>query len=310
MTLAILASGCTTMEAPRARSFEDPPILATIHPLGEDTLVGKWVANGRMDHFDFGVRISSSSTHSELEIKKDGSCNWTEETVCEDTYGGYSGLRVGSKNRVSYSGRWNYDDSVLTMHMERQHSNASLGNRSRKYTTLAYTLKWHSLNEFSMTQTDDQFRQNCKSTGQGQGWAERAVSPNGVETLTKRYTNGQTQELIFLPFVYRRDGEVRLEFFGSESTSEPPATPHHAISDIALYQIASIGQTSDGKGLVVRVMVNDMSKTFEIDRALQPEVRRLFRNQFSTGENENRRETVRMSVENGGKSLVYTVAFE
>ena len=78
----------------------------------------------------------------------------------------------------------------------------------------------------------------------------------------------------------------------------------------APYQISSIGQTDDGKGLVVRVAVNDPSRTLDIDRAVRPEVRRMFREQFATGENANRRETVRMEVPDGGKTIVYSVTFE
>ena len=80
--------------------------------------------------------------------------------------------------------------------------------------------------------------------------------------------------------------------------------------EVAPYQIASIGRTGDGKGLVVRVAVSDTSRTFDIDRTVQPEVRRLFREQFATGENAGRRESVLWKTENGGKTLLYTVTFE
>ena len=78
----------------------------------------------------------------------------------------------------------------------------------------------------------------------------------------------------------------------------------------APYQISSIGRTDDDKGLVVRVTVNDTSKTFDVDRAVQPEVRRMFREQFATGENARRREALAWKTEDGGKTLVYTVTFE
>ena len=76
----------------------------------------------------------------------------------------------------------------------------------------------------------------------------------------------------------------------------------------APYQISSI-EPKDGM-LVVRVTVNDASQTFDIDRTVQPEVRRMFREQFATGPDAKHRESVRMAVEDGGKSLVYTVTFE
>ena len=60
----------------------------------------------------------------------------------------------------------------------------------------------------------------------------------------------------------------------------------------------------------MRVTVNDLSRTLDIDRAVRPEVRRMFREQFASGENADRRETVRMEVPDGGKAIVYTVTFE
>ena len=74
------------------------------------------------------------------------------------------------------------------------------------------------------------------------------------------------------------------------------------------YQFTSI-EPKNGK-LVVRVSVRDPSKTLAIDPQVRPEVRRLFREQFATGENAARREKVTMSLVDGGKTLVYTVEFE
>ena len=74
------------------------------------------------------------------------------------------------------------------------------------------------------------------------------------------------------------------------------------------YQFTSI-EPKDEK-LVVRVSVTDTSKTLAIDPQVRPEVRRLFREQFATGENAARREKVTMSLVDGGKTLVYTVEFE
>ena len=74
------------------------------------------------------------------------------------------------------------------------------------------------------------------------------------------------------------------------------------------YEIKAI-EPGDNR-LVVRVTVNDTSKTFEIDRKVQPEVRRMFREQFATGENATRHEELKMDLSDGGKALVYTVTFE
>lgn len=76
----------------------------------------------------------------------------------------------------------------------------------------------------------------------------------------------------------------------------------------APYQFTAI-EPKDGK-LVVRVSVTDTSKTLAVDPQVRPEVRRLFREQFATGENAARREKVSMSLVDGGRTLVYTVEFE
>lgn len=95
----------------------------------------------------------------------------------------------------------------------------------------------------------------------------------------------------------------RLSAMQPGNTGTTPQQPQ-----VEFFQISSIEPKADS--LVVRVTVNDASKTFDIDRKVQPEVRRMFRAQFATGPNADRRESVRMAVDNGGKSLVYTVTFE
>ena len=95
----------------------------------------------------------------------------------------------------------------------------------------------------------------------------------------------------------------RLGMAPSESGVSGPSRPRDEP-----YQISSI-EPKDGT-LTVRVTVTDTSKTFEIDRKVQPEVRRMFREQFATGGNATRREALRMDLLDGGKALVYTVTFE
>lgn len=92
---------------------------------------------------------------------------------------------------------------------------------------------------------------------------------------------------------------------GSATTGRGAVTNRTSVEP---YQISSI-EPKDGT-LTVRVTVTDTSKTFEIDRKVQPEVRRMFREQFATGENATRREALRMDLLDGGKALVYTVTFE
>lgn len=75
-----------------------------------------------------------------------------------------------------------------------------------------------------------------------------------------------------------------------------------------LYAIIGIDcPTSDS--MVVRVRVGDTSRTFDIDRAVRPEIRRLFREQFAAGANDSRQETIRWSTEDDGRVIVYRVGF-
>lgn len=76
-----------------------------------------------------------------------------------------------------------------------------------------------------------------------------------------------------------------------------------------LYSITSVEQDASG-ALVVRIAVHDLSKTFEIDRIVQPQVRRLLRDRVAPGESADRRENIQWKTEDEGKTLVYTASFE
>jgi hypothetical protein len=80
------------------------------------------------------------------------------------------------------------------------------------------------------------------------------------------------------------------------------------VEERALYAITAIEPSPNGI-LVVRVHVEDTSRTFEVDRLVRPEVVRLFREQFATGANAERREAVRWMTEDEGRTLVYRVGF-
>ena len=116
-----------------------------------------------------------------------------------------------------------------------------------------------------------------------------------------------------LELAMEREWPVKVELPAPRivSTGETSAKDRRGTrSEESSYRIVAIGRTEDGKGLVVRVTVNDTGKTFEIDRQVQPEVRRMFREQFATGTDATRRENVRMELVDGDKTLVYTVVFE
>ena len=90
-----------------------------------------------------------------------------------------------------------------------------------------------------------------------------------------------------------------------------PATAAEAspVPDAPSYRIAAVERPASG-GLVVRVAIDDASRTFDVDRAVQPDIRRLFRDQFASGPDDTRRESLRWVTEDDGKTLVYTVVFE
>lgn len=94
---------------------------------------------------------------------------------------------------------------------------------------------------------------------------------------------------------------VSLPASRADGVIEPPSRPS--------YRIVAVERPDSG-GLVVRVAVDDASRTFDIDRMVQPEIRRLFREQFSSGADDARQETLRWTTEDEGKTLVYTVDFQ
>ena len=73
------------------------------------------------------------------------------------------------------------------------------------------------------------------------------------------------------------------------------------------YRVAGVERGANGE-MVVRIAVEDASRTFEIDKVVQPEVRRLFREQADPAD-ASRRETVRWTTENDGNVLVYTIGY-
>lgn len=86
------------------------------------------------------------------------------------------------------------------------------------------------------------------------------------------------------------------------------SSPSTTTPERPLYAITAIEPASAGI-LVVRVHVEDTSRTFEVDRLVRPEVIRLFREQFASGANANRREMVRWLTEDNGQTIVYRAGF-
>ena len=123
----------------------------------------------------------------------------------------------------------------------------------------------------------------------------------------KSVKNADDREILKLAAVREWPVTVNLPAPRPERITTPGAVLADAASDA--YRVSSIENLDDG-GLVVRVAVKDAAKAQEADRAVQPEIRRMFREQFATGANANRRENLKMEAADGGKTLVYTVVFE
>lgn len=121
--------------------------------------------------------------------------------------------------------------------------------------------------------------------------------------------NADDREILKLAGKRELPVTVMLPTPRAERVAAPEATPVMAESAPAAYRVASI-ERLEPSGLVVRVAVDDTARTVEIDREVQPEIRRMFREQFATGENANKREKLSMELADGGKMVVYTVVFE
>ena len=121
---------------------------------------------------------------------------------------------------------------------------------------------------------------------------------------------GRTWELRFLlPTPTPREPAPETDAVASASrVAQRAAPPPEPQRERPLFAITGIEPASDGR-LVVRVHVEDTSRTFEVDRLVRPEVIRLFREQFATGANAGRREEVRWMTEDNGRTIVYHAEF-
>ena len=124
----------------------------------------------------------------------------------------------------------------------------------------------------------------------------------------KAVVNADDREILKLAAKREWPVTVALPAPRAERVADVSPAPAVAKSP-AHYKVKSIERPESG-GLIVRVSVDDTAKTFEVDREVQPEIRRMFREQFATGDNANRREKLGMELADGGRTLVYMVVFE
>lgn len=179
LALAVISSGCMSMMlagAPTARSFEDPPVREVVDPYPREALFGRWESTGRMDQFIDGKRVMVLDTASELVLNEDGTCvDSTTMTLVEQRMAGGFGFGYSPQREYQESadGTWSYENGILTLELEGMEP-------------YAVTLHWHSDEEFSVTETDEQVKANARATGFGNNWDEVAKEPNGVLTRTKK----------------------------------------------------------------------------------------------------------------------------
>lgn len=76
----------------------------------------------------------------------------------------------------------------------------------------------------------------------------------------------------------------------------------------ANYRIEGVDPVNGG--IIVRVRLEDTSKTFEVHRAVRPEILRIFREQFASEANPGRQERVQWKAKDDGRLLIYKVSFE
>lgn len=148
---------------------------------------------------------------------------------------------------------------------------------------------------------------NLLVAANGEATASGTIRYSLPDDGDKSVKNADDREILKLATVREWPVTVNLPAPRPERIATPGAAPADAVSDA--YRVASI-ENLDGGGLVVRVAVKDAAKAQEADRAVQPEIRRMFREQFATGDNANRRENLKKETADGGKTLVYTVVFE
>lgn len=148
---------------------------------------------------------------------------------------------------------------------------------------------------------------NLLEAANGDATASGTIRYSLPDDVGKSIKNVDDREILKLAAAREWPVTVNLPAPRPERIATPGSAPADAASDA--YRVASI-ENLDGGGLVVRVAVKDAAKAQEADRAVQPEIRRMFREQFATGDNANRRENLKKETADGGKTLVYTVVFE
>lgn len=217
--IAVSSSGCMSMMlagAPTTRSFEDPPVREIVDAYPRETLFGKWTATGKVDMFIDGKRVMVTDVADELVLNEDGTCTETvNQNIVENRLGGGFGYGMQRSQEMQQicEGTWTYESGILTMEMSTDVEGVVMGipkKQTLEYTEIS-TLNWHSDEEFSPYETDEQAKANKHSFGSGLGWDSRTVEANGVQVFVKKGVPlmSPDQQVVFFktPFKRAADGE-------------------------------------------------------------------------------------------------------
>lgn len=182
----IFSSGCMSMmlsNAPTTKSFEDPPVRETVAAFPRETIVGKWSSTGKEETYLEGKRALVLDTADELNLQEDGTGLLTMTKTMVENRVNARYRNGGNEVQIVAEGNWDYKDGILKLDLSTE---VARGFIKRKVQfKLEYTVKWHSDEEFSLSMTEEQAKENMRALGVG-GWDTRTVEPNGVETYTKK----------------------------------------------------------------------------------------------------------------------------
>ena len=333
LAAALLGTGCVDMMfsgAPMNHSFGEPEVRSTIERMPKDALIGEWVSKGMADTFMAQFRVTTFATQEMLAFTADGACRYVNATLVTETYGPrqasqYVKYPVGGQLGCEYEGSWSYDGDVLKLNLSLVKKTEHLVSTSAKGAiALLFTVKWHTPSEFSLVETDDQFSQNSKSTGNAPcsyydetrrsrfSWDARSVSPAGVETLFKKGDFSHIDETRYSyrsPFKRTTPSKFAVETTPEQSRKTAEVGNAITASPKPLYRIVGIDPKEGGR-YAVRVEILDQEQTFGVLNKVKPDVQRLIREDFKSKNPGVALQYVRdyldYRTEDDGRILVYT----
>ena len=292
------------------------------------------------DHYH---RIMSYVGRSTLVLNADGTCTSEETLRVRENWSAIYGYPQGTSQRLSYAGTWEYGGGILTLRLQFQGGQTFPLRKAKASVSETYSVKWYAPDRISLAESIDQFNRNAESSGYGPGWnrrttyAPRAGNPywfswtrrtlrdNGVEVLWK--DDPLDEKVLVCPAFYVRAGGPAA----GGANPAPPASYASTPSPSVVTQVVVLAQQPvaatapeppakppydtirkeylpDGT-TEIRVHVNDTSRTFDIDRLVQPRIAEMFRQEFLdrnplVPQDEIRVEK-RWTTDNSGTEMVY-----